>query len=225
MPVWQLDERLIFPDPEFGQEDGLLAIGGDLSKERLLLAYSCGIFPWFIYEDNVYWFSPNPRCVLFPDELKFSKSMQQLFKKKKFQITIDKQFKKVIKNCASVKRKTGYETWIDQKFINAYIHLFNSGHAHSIEVWENKKLVGGLYGVNLGNCFFGESMFSVVSNASKYAFIFLAQHFNFHIIDCQVYNEHLASLGATNISRDKFLLALEKGLNDNCDPAKWKIDE
>jgi leucyl/phenylalanyl-tRNA--protein transferase len=224
MPIWQLDERIIFPPPELSEDDGLIAVGGDLSKNRLLLAYSSGIFPWFIYNEEVYWFSPDPRCVLYPAELKVSKSMQKLIKKAKFQITIDRQFEQVINNCASINRKSGNETWIDQHFIDAYTKLFREGIAHSIEVMENNKLVGGLYGVHLGNCFFGESMFSIANNASKCAFIFLAQYFNFNIIDCQVYSEHLASLGAKNITRDKFLLELEKSLVINSDPSRWKID-
>lgn len=224
MPVWQLDERLLFPDPQFANEDGLLAIGGDLSKDRLLLAYASGIFPWFIENEEIYWFSPDPRCVLIPGELKVSKSMQQLIKKQYFRVSYDQQFIKVIKNCKTVKRKGQQETWIDKNFIEAYAKLFEAGLAHSVEVYKNEKLVGGLYGISLGSCFFGESMFSKVSNASKYGFIFLVKALmekKFTLIDCQVYNDHLATLGAKKMERNIFLALLEKGLQDNTITGNW----
>jgi len=226
MPVWQLDDKLLFPDPQFANEDGLLAIGGDLSIERLKLAYASGIFPWFIEEEEIYWFSPDPRCVLIPEELKVSKSMQQLIKKQTFSVSYDRQFIKVMKNCKTVKRKGQRETWIDKNFIAAYTKLFEAGIAHSVEVYENENLVGGLYGVSLGSCFFGESMFSKVSNASKYGFIFLANALKekkFTLIDCQVYNDHLATLGAKKMERSIFLEMLEKGLLDETALGDWDL--
>jgi len=226
MPVWQLDEKLLFPDPQFANEDGLLAIGGDLSIERLMLAYASGIFPWFIEEEEIYWFSPDPRCVLIPEELKVSKSMQKLIKKQTFSVRYDQQFIKVIKNCKTVKRKGQRETWIDKNFIAAYTNLFELGLAHSVEVYENENLVGGLYGVSLGSCFFGESMFSKVSNASKYGFIFLVNALKekkFTLIDCQVYNDHLATFGAKKMERSIFLEMLEKGLLDETASGDWGL--
>ena len=226
MPVWQLDERLLFPDPQFANEDGLLAIGGDLSRDRLILAYVSGIFPWFIENEEAYWFSPDPRCVLIPEELKISKSMQQLIKKQVFRVSYDQDFIKVIKSCKTVKRKGQKETWIDKNFIAAYSNLFNEGLAHSVEVYENEKLVGGLYGVSLGKCFFGESMFSKVSNASKYGFIFLVNALKeqqFTMIDCQVYNDHLATLGAKKMERNYFLQLLKIGLQEKTITGDWNL--
>lgn len=224
MPVWQLDERILFPEPRFANPDGLLAIGGDLSPERLILAYCNGIFPWFIEGKDIFWFSPDPRCVLIPEELKVSKSMQQLIKKNAFTVTYDQKFKRVIKSCKTVKRKDQSESWIDKNFIDAYEIMHEKGLAHSVEVFENKKLVGGLYGVSIGSCFFGESMFSKVSNASKYGFIFLVkalQKRNFTMIDCQVYNDHLATLGAKNMERNTFLKLLKKGLQGKTLNGNW----
>ena len=226
MPVWQLDERLLFPDPQFANEDGLLAIGGDLSRDRLILAYVSGIFPWFIENEEAYWFSPDPRCVLIPEELKISKSMQQLIKKQVFRVSYDQDFIKVIKSCKTVKRKGRKETWIDKNFIAAYSNLFKEGLAHSVEVYENEKLVGGLYGVSLGKCFFGESMFSKVSNASKYGFIFLVNALKeqqFTMIDCQVYNDHLATLGAKKMERNYFLQLLKIGLQEKTITGDWNL--
>ena len=226
MPVWQLDERLLFPDPQFANEDGLLAIGGDLSRDRLILAYVSGIFPWFIENEEAYWFSPDPRCVLIPEELKISKSMQQLIKKQAFRVSYDQDFIKVIQSCKTVKRKGQKETWIDKNFIAAYSNLFNEGLAHSVEVYENEKLVGGLYGVSLGKCFFGESMFSKVSNASKYGFIFLVNALKeqqFTMIDCQVYNDHLATLGAKKMERNYFLQLLKIGLQEKTITGDWNL--
>ena len=226
MPVWQLDERLLFPDPQFANEDGLLAIGGDLSRDRLILAYVSGIFPWFIENEEAYWFSPDPRCVLIPEELKISKSMQQLIKKQVFRVSYDQDFIKVIKSCKTVKRKGRKETWIEKNFIAAYSNLFKEGLAHSVEVYENEKLVGGLYGVSLGKCFFGESMFSKVSNASKYGFIFLVNALKeqqFTMIDCQVYNDHLATLGAKKMERNYFLQLLKIGLQEKTITGDWNL--
>lgn len=215
MPVWQLDARLIFPDPSMADPDGLLAVGGDLSPERLQLAYRSGIFPWFTHAGEPFWFSPDPRCVLEFSDLRISKSMLQLFKKQAFRVTTDHNFAAVIENCAAIPRREDADTWIDGHFIEAYKTLHQLGIAHSVEVWEDEQLVGGLYGLSLGTCFFGESMFSKKSNASKYGFIRLMQHLHtsgYAFVDCQVYNTHLASLGAHDIPRTAYLNKLAAAL-------------
>lgn len=215
MPVWQLDHRLLFPDPSMADPDGLLAIGGDMSAERLLLAYSSGIFPWFTQDDEPFWFSPNPRCVLPCNEIKISTSMRRLLNKQAFSVTINHDFQSVITACASIPRKYDSDTWIDAHFIAAYSDLHQKGIAHSVEVWDKEELVGGLYGLTIGACFFGESMFSKVNNASKYGFIRLTQlleQSGYTFIDCQVHNNHLASLGAKNVHREVFLRMLADAL-------------
>jgi len=218
---------MVFPPIHLADEDGLLAIGGDLSIERLCLAYKSGIFPWYNQGEPIIWYSPDPRMVLFPHKLKISKSMKQIIKKNEFTITYNQNFKEVIANCKNVFRKEQGGTWITNEMQQAYIKLHKEGIAKSVEVWQHfdpacrqarfvqcdKKLVGGLYGIDLGHVFCGESMFSKVSNASKMAFIYLAQKLekeNYKLIDCQVYNNHLASLGAEEISRDEFLTLLKK---------------
>jgi leucyl/phenylalanyl-tRNA--protein transferase len=207
MPLYALDNRLWFPPVDEALEDGLLAIGGDLSTERLLLAYKSGIFPW--YEGDVpLWWCPHPRFVLFPYELKVSKSMQKLLRRNAFEFTINTSFEQVIHHCKNVHRTGQSGTWITNEVEQAYIELHKIGFAHSAEVWLNNKLVGGVYGIHLGNVFFGESMFSLVSNASKYAFINFVQQLekeNVQLVDCQVYTEHLESLGAGMIDRNKFI--------------------
>jgi leucyl/phenylalanyl-tRNA--protein transferase len=201
-----LSQKIEFPDVSKTSKEGLLAIGGDLSVKRLILAYKSGIFPWFDDEEPILWWSPNPRFVLYPDKLKVSKSMQQILRRKDFVVTTNKAFKEVINECSQVKRIGQPGTWITQSMIDAYISLHNLGYAKSIEVWQNNELVGGLYGVDLGNgVFCGESMFAKVSNASKVGFINFIKNSNYKLIDCQVYTQHLESLGAEEISRDKFL--------------------
>jgi leucyl/phenylalanyl-tRNA--protein transferase len=206
MPLFALDESTRFPPVEDALADGLLAMGGDLSVERLLSAYKQGIFPW--YDGDIpLWWCPNPRFVLFPDELKVSKSMKSLFKKNAFEFTIDKAFKQVIHYCKETKRKEQDGTWIKNEVEDAYIQLHLLGYAHSAESWINGELVGGLYGLRLGKVFFGESMFSRESNASKYAFIKYAEQLKSEgvvLIDCQIYTEHLESLGAKMIMREQF---------------------
>jgi len=211
MPLWVLDKELSFPPVETAEPDGLLAIGGDLSVERLLLAYHNGIFPW--YEGNhILWWCPDPRFVLFPDELKVSKTMKQLLKRNQFKFTINKAFELVINNCKTISRKGQEGTWITDEVKKAYTVLYKKGLAHSAEVWKDGQLVGGLYGVKLGKVFFGESMFSKESNASKYAFIKYTEclkNEGVKLIDCQVYTEHLESLGARMIPRKEFLIQLQ----------------
>ncbi|WP_460220678.1 leucyl/phenylalanyl-tRNA--protein transferase [Psychroserpens sp. MEBiC05023] len=205
-----LNKDIVFPPVSLASKEGILAIGGDLSTERLLLAYKSGIFPWFDDEEPIVWWSPDPRFVLFPKHLKISKSMKQVLRNSDFEITINKNFEAVIEHCSSIKRDGQQGTWITQNMKEAYIKLHKLGYAKSVEVWLNRKLVAGLYGVDLNNgVFCGESMFSLVSNASKVAFITFIQNTDYKLIDCQVYTNHLESLGAQDISRDEFLSFLE----------------
>ena len=212
MPVFALDKELIFPPPHLAEPDGLLAIGGDLTLERLLIAYRSGIFPW--YEGNdILWWSPDPRFVLFPTDLVISKSMHSIIRKKTFSFTINKAFEEVITHCKKIPRRDQESTWITDEMHNAYINLFKTGNAQSAEAWLDGELVGGLYGVRIGNVFCGESMFSKVSNASKYAFIQFVEQLKkegVELIDCQVYTEHLESLGAKMIAREQFIRKLNQ---------------
>lgn len=212
MPLYVLDKNLWFPPVTEALHDGLLAIGGDLSADRLLLAYKQGIFPWFD-GDVPMWWCPHPRFVLFPVELKVSKSMKVLLKRNAFEFTINKAFPQVIKACKEKERADQDGTWITDDVEAAYNELHKLGYAHSTEVWKNNELAGGLYGIRMGNIFFGESMFSHVSNASKYAFIKYADVLKkegVQLIDCQVYTEHLESLGARMIDREEFITRIEK---------------
>ncbi len=207
-----LNEELIFPPVEMANKDGILAFGGNLSPERLLLAYRSGIFPWYNEDEPIVWWSPDPRFVLFPDKLKVSKSMQTVLNNGKFRFTINRAFTQVIQNCKTAPRKEQEGTWISPAVQNAYMQLHQLGHAHSAEAWLNGELVGGLYGVRLGKIFFGESMFSKVSNASKFAFIKYIQQLQKEqvmLIDCQVYTSHLESMGAAMIERKKFIGLLD----------------
>ena len=209
-----LSKELWFPDVSEAGQDGLLAVGGDLSTERLLLAYRSGIFPWFNDGDPILWWSPQQRMVLFPDKLKVSKSLCRLINQQRFNVTENEAFSEVIQNCALMKRDGQAGTWITDEMLVAYQNLNKLGHAHSIEVWEHEKLVGGLYGIDLPEqkVFCGESMYSKVSNASKVALYYLTENLKskgYLMIDCQVYNPHLESLGAEEISRKQFLEYLE----------------
>ncbi len=208
-----LSERLQFPPVENANSEGLLAVGGDLTPERLLLAYQNGIFPWFNEDALILWWSPDPRMVLFPNKIKVSKSMKKVLRSKRFTLTKNTCFKEVIDKCATVKRLGQQGTWITNDMKEAYMRLHDKGIAQSYEVWENDHLVGGLYGLDMGHVFCGESMFSTVSNASKFAFITMAEELhkkNYTIIDCQLYTDHLASLGAEEISRNDFMNLLER---------------
>jgi leucyl/phenylalanyl-tRNA--protein transferase len=210
--IFRLDERILFPKPELAEDDGLLALGGDLSAERLMLAYSNGIFPWYSEGEPILWFSPHERFVLYPTELKISKSMRQVIRAKHFTVTFNTAFAKVISNCAQAERVDQDGTWITTDMQQAYIKLHKLGIAHSVEVWQDGELAGGLYGIKVGHVFCGESMFSKVSNASKLALITLCQTNNYHMIDCQVYTDHLASLGARMISREDYLNVLQNNI-------------
>ncbi|MVN92525.1 leucyl/phenylalanyl-tRNA--protein transferase [Mucilaginibacter aquatilis] len=207
--IFRLDERIIFPKPELAEEDGLLAVGGDLSAERLLLAYQHGIFPWYSNDTPILWYSPHERFVLYPDELRVSKSMRQVLRSGKFKATSNTAFENVIEACSAVPRAGQDGTWITEEMKAAYIGLHKLGYAHSYEIWQDDTLVGGLYGVKVGKVFCGESMFSKVSNASKAALIKLCATTEYVLIDCQVHTEHLESMGARFISRQEYLKELQ----------------
>jgi len=204
--MYYLNNNIVFPDVSTANEHGILAVGGDLSVERLLEAYKRGIFPWFEAGEPILWWSPNPRFVLYPKKLKVSKSMKQFMRNCNYTVTVNKAFKTVISSCSKIKRTGQDDTWITNGMIDAYVKLHELGYAKSVEVWSNNKLVAGLYGVDVGNnVFCGESMFTTESNASKAAFITFVQNTNYKLIDCQVYTNHLQSLGAEEISRDTFI--------------------
>jgi leucyl/phenylalanyl-tRNA---protein transferase len=215
MPVFELDRKEVFFPPAYlADPSGLLAVGGDLSPDRLVAAYQQGIFPWFNPDEVPLWWSPHPRFVLFPPKLKVSKSMRQILRKGVFRVTFDQDFIGVLEGCQEVPRP-GQEggTWISKEVISSYFELFHRGYAHSVEVWEGEKLVGGLYGVALGKCFFGESMFAKAGNASKAGFITLVRNLEeqgYHLVDCQVYTKHLESLGAEMMPRMDFLRMVEE---------------
>ena len=201
-----LNENIWFPNVSETSAEGILAIGGDLSVERLLLAYKQGVFPWFEAKEPILWWSPNPRFVLFPEKLKVSKSMKQVLRNCDYKVTVNQAFKDVITQCSKIKRSGQVDTWITNNMIEAYIDLHELGYAKSVEVWRGDVLVAGFYGVDLGNgVFCGESMFTTESNASKAGFITFIQNTNYKLIDCQVYTNHLESLGAEDVSRDLFL--------------------
>ena len=215
MPIFHLPDEIIFPSPELAGKDGLLAIGGDLSEERLLKAYSMGIFPWYTEDSPILWWSPDPRLILIPEELKVSKSLRKVINKGIYKITIDTAFEQVMWSCAEIERKGQDGTWITEEMVEAYLRLHKAGYAHSIESWHGGELVGGLYGIILGKAFFGESMFSKMSNASKVAFVWLVEKLReqgFKLIDCQVTTGHLISLGAREVTRKEFLEMLRDAL-------------
>jgi leucyl/phenylalanyl-tRNA--protein transferase len=215
MPVFRLTDDLVFPNPKYADSGGLLAVGGDLSPERLLLAYEKGIFPWYSDDTPVLWWSPDPRLVLFPDELKVSHSLKRVIRKKTFAVTVDRAFREVIEACAQVRSSSGEGTWITREMIAAYVRLHELGFAHSIESWQAGELAGGLYGVSLGLAFFGESMFIRKTDASKVALVSLVEllrSLGFHFIDCQTTTAHLMRFGAREIPRAEFLARLAKAL-------------
>jgi leucyl/phenylalanyl-tRNA--protein transferase len=212
MPVFTLSERISFPPAHLAIKEGLLAVGGDLSTERLLLAYRSGIFPWYSPGEPILWWSPDPRLVLYPEELKTSKSLRKVIKRKRFRVTFDQNFDAVIRACAEAKRAYGEGTWITDEMEDAYCLLHRKGYAHSVEAWQGERLAGGLYGISIGCAFFGESMFSRVSNASKVALVMLVEklkRLDFKLIDCQVRTDHLIRFGAREIPRKLFLEQLE----------------
>jgi len=216
MPVYKLTKELVFPPPGLADDDGLLAVGGDLSVDRLILAYSMGIFPWYSENYPILWWSPDPRLVIFPKELKVSRSLRQTIKKGIYRVTTNAAFEEVIRNCATVTRKGEGGTWITDDMIEAYIRLHKVGYAHSVESWEGDELAGGFYGVMMGKAFFGESMFAKKSDASKVAFatyaVALAEK-GFELIDCQVTTEHMKRFGAREIPRPEFMRRLKEALH------------
>jgi len=215
MTVYQLQKEPHFPPATEAEEDGLLAVGGDFSAERLLNAYASGVFPWFEEGETIYWYAPNPRMILEPKSFKISKSLRASIKKNKFNITINTAFEKVINACANIKRNNQESSWISKNFIAAFLELHRYKFAHSVEVWEGEKLVGGLYGLAIGKVFFGESMFHLKADASKIALAFLVEKLienNFYLIDCQQETEHIKSLGASAIPIEDFLKKIEAAI-------------
>ena len=226
MTVYFLDSRIRFPDPSEAEPGGLLAIGGDLSPKRLLLAYENGIFPWYSEEDPILWFSPDPRMVFFPGDFRFSKTLIKTVSSGKFSVRVDTDFATVIESCALVTRKGQSGTWITEEMKTAYRKLHELGYAHSFEVYSEENLVGGLYGVSLGGAFFGESMFHLETDASKVALFHLARkcwEFGFDFIDSQVPTDHMRTLGGREVSRKEFLLALKSSLRKETLRGVWQI--
>ncbi|MBN2078307.1 MAG: leucyl/phenylalanyl-tRNA--protein transferase [Spirochaetes bacterium] len=224
MPIFALTEEIDFPPVELAEPGGVLAVGGDLSTERLIEAYTNGIFPWYSDDEPIIWWSPDPRFVLFPGELRLSRSMRKVLERRTFRMTCDADFRGVIEGCRGPRaREQG--TWITDDMAEAYARLHDIGIAHSVEAWQGDMLAGGLYGISLGSIFFGESMFTRVANASKAAFITLTrrlEHIGFSLIDCQVYTNHLKSLGARDIPRKSYLSLLRKGLRDETRKGSWR---
>ena len=219
------ESELYFPDPETADPDGLLACGGNLEVDTLLSAYSQGIFPWYIEDSPILWWSPDPRLVLFPENYKASKSLLQAIKKNVFEIRFDVSFEQVIHHCAHVKRKSQTGTWITPEMQDAYIKLHEAGYAHSVETYYNKKLVGGLYGVSIGAAFFGESMFYLMKDASKVAFHYLMSRlgqWKFRLVDAQQSTQHLKNFGATEIPRKQFLVCLKEAMKEESKTGRWK---
>ncbi len=224
MPVFLLSENVAFPPAHFATAEGLLAVGGDLSQERLLSAYRKGIFPWYADNEPILWWSPDPRLVLYPDELHVSRTLNKVLRKNMFTVTVDSAFEDVITACAKTRTQNEEGTWIVDDIQAAYCQLHDAGYAHSVETWLNGHLVGGLYGVSLGRCFFGESMFSNASNASSVALVALARHLmtlSFDFIDCQVTTAHLMRFGAREIPRSQFLKELRKALAGTTLKGRW----
>jgi len=228
VPVYRLGDSLSFPPPEEADASGLLAVGGDLSPDRLLLAYSNGIFPWPLVERPLLWFSPDPRMVLKPAELVVSRSLRKTLRRSGFEVRLDTAFHRVVDRCAEVPRRGEAGTWITSDMANAYARLHELGFAHTAETWQDGELVGGLYGVSLGNSFFGESMFADRPDASKIAFAVLVRQlaaWGFDLIDCQVHTEHLARFGAREWTRRRFLTALRRSLAAPTRRGAWKLEE
>ena len=224
MPVFLLSNDLEFPPPHLASPEGLLAVGGDLCLERLLLAYEKGIFPWYSEGEPILWWSPDPRLVLYPDELHVSRRLRRILRQKQFEITFDRDFVSVIQACAQTRIVNGEGTWIVDDIIQAYCQLHEAGFAHSVEAWQDGQLVGGLYGVSLGLAFFGESMFSTVANASSAAFVTLVRslrQLSFRLIDCQITTAHLMRFGAQEIARLQYLKELRRCLQAPTHKGNW----
>lgn len=228
MPVFLLSEPVGFPPPHLASDSGLLAVGGDLQKERLLTAYAMGIFPWYSPEEPILWWSPDPRMVLYPEELHVSRRLRRTLRQGRFEVTADRDFASVIRHCAQVPRAQGPGTWIVEEMMEAYTRLHEDGYAHSVEVWQEGRLTGGVYGVSLGDCFFGESMFSRVRDASKVAFVHLVRGLrrrNCRLVDCQVASAHLTRFGAREIPRSTFLRELKTALRAPTCRGPWSDED
>jgi leucyl/phenylalanyl-tRNA---protein transferase len=227
MTVFLLSDSLVFPDPRCAESDGLVAVGGDLRIERLLLAYQNGIFPWYSEGNPIMWFSPDPRLVLFPDKLRVSKSLRKVIKSGVFEVRFDTSFEDVIMECATIRRKNQDATWITNDMIDAYVIMHYEGFAHSVETFYEDKLVGGLYGVSLGGAFFGESMFHLTSNASKVSIYHLVEKlklWGFDFIDSQISTVHMKTLGAREVDRESFLAMLKLTLQRVTRKGQWTGD-
>jgi leucyl/phenylalanyl-tRNA--protein transferase len=227
MPIFRLVDEPIFPPPDYADPSGLLAVGGDLSHERLLEAYRVGIFPWYSDDQPILWWSPDPRLILDLKDFKISRSLAKTLRKQVFQVTFDHAFEEVIQACAVVPRETQNGTWITKEMQEAYINLHGLGYAHSVESWLGEKLAGGLYGVSLGKAFFGESMFHLKSDASKVALATLVgklKNWGFHFIDSQMTTEHMLNLGAKELSRRMFLKRLQSALRHPTKRGRWQVE-
>jgi len=227
MSIYLLPPEPIFPPVDEAEEDGLLAIGGDFSVDRLLNAYASGIFPWFVHEGDIFWYSPDPRMVLFPGKLKVTRSLQRVINSGKFEIRFDHDFESVIRGCAGVSRSHEPDTWISEEFITGFTELHRKGFAHSVETYFNGELAGGLYGVSLGRAFFGESMFFSRPDASKVALVHLVERiteWGFSFIDCQVDTEHFRKLGAEMIRRENYMELLNQAIKHPTKRGSWKLD-
>jgi leucyl/phenylalanyl-tRNA--protein transferase len=228
MPIFRLVEDMVFPPPDYADPSGLIAVGGDLSSERLLEAYRVGIFPWYSDDQPILWWSPDPRFILEPDEFKISRSLKKTLQRKIFQVTFDRVFEDIIAACSTVPREGQRGTWITPEMRDAYIELHGLGYAHSVETWFAGNLVGGLYGISLGKAFFGESMFHKKTDASKVALATLVEKlksWGFHFIDSQMTTEHMMSLGAKEMPRRIFLKRLQSALRHSTKRGKWHIDD
>jgi leucyl/phenylalanyl-tRNA--protein transferase len=228
MPIFRLVDDLVFPPPDYADPSGLIAVGGDLSSERLLEAYRVGIFPWYSDDQPIFWWSPDPRLVLDLDDFKLSRSLRKTIRKRLFKVTFDRAFEEVIAACAAMPREGQHGTWITAEMQEAYTKLHGLGYAHSVESWFEGELVGGLYGLSLGKAFFGESMFHHKTDASKVALAVLVESlkaWGFHFIDAQMTTEHMLSLGAKEVSRRIFLKQLHSALRHPTKRGKWRIDQ
>ena len=227
MPVFRLPPEHIFPDPRLAREDGLLAVGGDLDPQRVLLAYAYGIFPWYSEGQPILWHSPDPRFVLLPDELHVGRSLRKTIRKQRFDLTLDRAFEDVLTSCAKVHRPGQRGTWITRDMHRAYLQLHQAGFAHSAEAWQNGQLVAGLYGISIGSVYFGESMYTSVADGSKVAFVALMHQlkaWGFTLIDSQVHTQHLERFGARHLPRERYLELLERGIEHGTRRGEWRFD-
>ncbi|MFO8112702.1 MAG: leucyl/phenylalanyl-tRNA--protein transferase [Desulfosalsimonadaceae bacterium] len=226
MPIFRLSDRISFPPAHFASNSGLLAIGGDLSESRLLMAYRMGIFPWFSEEDPILWWSPDPRLVLYPQDIRISRRLRRTIRKGVFTVSSDTVFDRVIEECARVRIENGEQTWLVDDMMQAYTGLHEMGYAHCVETWHEGRLAGGLYGISLGGIFFGESMFTRISDASKTALVALCAHLQekgFDMIDCQMTTPHLIRMGAAEIPRKEFLKKLAASMQRPTDVGRWDV--